>query len=85
MNKIEFLILSILLSNGAVGKLNAMTVKDIIAAEGLKYGSSAIYKHLQSFQNKGFVNPGLKEGKAFTFYITKAGIQKLKEEKEDEK
>ncbi len=85
MSKLEFLILSIFLSNAAVSKFSGMTVIDILTAEDLNYHITTIHNHLKTFCKKGFVCEGAKDGKALTFYITSAGIQKLKEEKENEK
>lgn len=85
MSKLEFLILSILLSNAAVSKFSGMTVNDILAAEDLSYHFTTIHNHLKAFCKHGIVSVGAKDGKALTFYITSTGIQKLKEEKEDEK
>lgn len=85
MNKIQLLILSSLLNNDAVSKLTAMTINDIKNAEKLNYECSTIYKHLKAFCIENYVDIGVKECKAFTFYITKTGIQKLKEEMEDER
>lgn len=85
MSKLEFLILSILLSNGAVSKFSGMTVTDIITAENLNHHITTIHNHLKAFCKQGLVAVGAKDGKALTFYITSKGIQKLKEEREYEK
>jgi hypothetical protein len=85
MNKLEFLILSILMSNNAVLKIRGMTVEEIIAAEELDCKVNTFYKQLKTYCDHGTVGIGAKDGRKVTFYITKTGIQKLKEEKEDEK
>jgi hypothetical protein len=82
---LEFLILSILLSNNATGKFSGMTVADILSTEDFSYKENTFYKQLKDFCVKGTVCIGAKEGRALTFYITNLGIQKLKEEKENEK
>jgi Fe2+ or Zn2+ uptake regulation protein len=81
----EFLLLSILLSNNAISKMSGMTVSDILAAEDMNYKENTFYKQLKAFNDQGLVGIGAKERRALTFYITNSGIRKLKEEKEDEK
>lgn len=85
MSKFDFMILSILLSNNAINKMSAMTTKDICASENLGYERNTYYKRLKAFHDQGLVGIGAQERRSMTFYITQAGIHKLKEEKEDEK
>ena len=84
MNKTEFLILSILVANNATSKMSGMTAKDILTTENLQYKDNTFYKQLKGLSELGLVGIGAKEVRTLTFYITKSGIQKLKEEKEDE-
>ena len=84
MSKFEFMILSILLSNNAINSMSAMTAKDICTAENLGYERNTYYKRLKAFHDQGLVGIGAQERRSMTFYITKLGIQKLKEVKEDE-
>ncbi|MDF2844770.1 MAG: hypothetical protein K0R00_3196 [Herbinix sp.] len=84
MNKVEFIVLSILYQNEAVSRLKGLSVKDILTIEKLNLKENTLYKQLKTFQQQGFVGTGAKEGKALTFYITKAGIKKLEEEQANE-
>jgi hypothetical protein len=51
----------------------------------LGYERNTYYKRLKAFHDQRLVGIGAQERRSMTFYITQAGIQKLKEEKEDEK
>jgi len=84
LDKTTFLVLSILFADNAVGKMSGMTVKDILKTENLNYKENTFYKILRSLNSYGWVGIGAKEGRALTFYITKSGISKILEEKEDE-
>ncbi len=85
MSKIEFVILSILSSRAATGKMVGMTVQDIQAADDIFcYKSNVYYKQLKALEQLGMVDVGSKQARAMTFYITKTGLEKLKEEKEHE-
>lgn len=73
MNRLGFLILSVLSESGAVDKKSAMTVKEIAEAEDLGYKDNTVFKKITEFESVGYVAAGYKDGKAKTFYITDAG------------
>ncbi len=73
MNRLGFLILSVLSKSGAVDRKSAMTVKEIAEAENLGYKDNTVYKKVTEFEEAGYVAAGYKDGKAKTFYITDAG------------
>lgn len=80
MNRLDFLILSILKANGAVNQLRAMTIREIVEAEeDCAYKDNTIFKRLQPLEHIGHVDRGLKESRASTYYITKAGVRYLDE------
>lgn len=79
MNRLGFLILSVLSTNGAFGKVSAMTAKEITDAEDFGYKDNTIFKKITEFESMGYVAAGYKEGKAKTFYITESGKQALKQ------
>lgn len=85
MNRLGFIILSILRQNGANGRLSAMAVSEIVDEEELAYKENTIYKKIKEFETAGLVAQGLKEGRAATFYITQEGVQILEREKNAEK
>ena len=80
VNRLQLLILSILESKEAFGKHSGMTVNEIITVEDIGYKGNTFYKYLRDFKEKGYVNVGVKEGNAMTFFITPEGLDTLKEE-----
>lgn len=81
MNRMGFLILSILQHNGATDRLSSMTVRELMEMEAFGYKENTISKRLKEFEQSGFVGRGLKEGHAGTYYITESGNQFLNQEK----
>lgn len=82
MNRISFIVLSVLLDRGATDKLKAMTAREIAEAEALEYRENTLYKKIREFVLLGYAAEGLKEGRAFSFYITEKGIRHLEKQKE---
>ncbi len=78
MNRLGFLILSILEQNQAVSHVSAMSVNEILEAEDYGYRRNTIFKKIKEFETLGYVRKGLKDGRADTFYITDAGSTLLK-------
>ena len=82
MNRLDFLILSILNSNDAFGNLSGMTLKEISDSDELNdYKKDTIYRQLLSFKTVGNINYGVKDGHAATYYITDDGKSYLRKEK----
>lgn len=79
MNRLGFLILSILSKNEAFDKLSAMTAREIFETEDFGYKGNTIFKKITEFEALGYVAPGYKEGKQKTFFITEKGREILKE------
>ena len=75
INRLGFLILSILRGSGATGRLSSMTVREIASAEDCGMKENTI------FERSGHVGRGLKEGHADTFFITADGLGLLEEER----
>lgn len=84
MNRLDFIVLSILRQNGANNRLSAMAVSEIVDEEEFVYKDNTIYKKIKEFETAGLVAQGLKEGRAATFYITEKGVQILEGEKNAE-
>lgn len=84
MNRLGFIVLSILRQNGANNRLSAMAVSEIVDEEEFVYKDNTIYKKIKEFETVGLVAQGLKEGRAATFYITEKGVQILEGEKNAE-
>lgn len=86
MNRLGYIVLSILSKNNAVSVLTAMTIKEIAGMEDFGCQENTIYKKIREFQKSGYVKAGAKEGRASTFYITSAGneeINKIRSEKRE--
>lgn len=77
MNRLGFLILSVLSKNDSVTGPSAMTLKEIADAEEFGYKDNTLFKAIADFETKGLVAAGLKEGRAKTFYITDSGRELL--------
>lgn len=78
MNRLGFLVLSVLSKNEAFDNVTAMTAKEIAETECFGYKDNTIYKKLAVFEKLQYVAPGYKEGRAKTFYITQKGKEVLK-------
>lgn len=81
MSRLGFLILSILHSNGADNKYQAMTVQEISDSETLSYEPDTFYRQLKKFVLDGTVGQGAKDGKCNTYYITPKGVEMIEEAK----
>lgn len=80
MNKFKFILLSVLESNNAITPLKAMSSYDIQnEIEGLNYTINYICRTLNVFQKEGLVKRGLNDRRSITFYITKEGLNKIKD------
>ena len=81
INRLGFLILSILRGSGATGRLSSKTVREIASAEDCGMKENTIFKKIREFERSGHVGRGLKEGHADTFFITADGLGLLEEER----
>lgn len=86
MNRLGFIVLSILRQNGATDRLSSMSVQEITDTEEFGYKPNTIFKKIKEFECSGYIGRGLKEGRADTFFITPSGCEFLEREKRhDEK
>lgn len=81
MNRLGFVILSILRESKATGRLSSMTLKEIALAEDFGWKENTISKKIREFEQSGYVGRGLKEGRAATYYITREGLDCLERER----
>ena len=81
MNRLGFIVLSILKQNGAMNKLSSMTLHEIADAENFGMKENTIFKKLKEFEGFGYIGRGLKEGRADTFFITPEGCKVLEKER----
>ena len=78
MNRIQFIILSSLVSDNADNNVNAMSIKEIIESlKSLEYTYNSFYKHTEALMAAGYVAPGLLAGNSKTYFITQAGRDAL--------
>ena len=81
MNRLGFIILSILRKSDATSRLSSMTVREIATAEEFGLKENTIFKKIKDFENSGYIGRGLKEGRADTFFITPEGCKCLEKER----
>ena len=81
MNRLGFIILSILRTGEATSRLSSMTVKEIAASEYFGLKENTIFKKIKDFEKSGYIGRGLKEGRADTYYITPEGCECLEKER----
>ena len=81
MNRLGFLVLSVLLTNGADNRMAAMSLKEIMQTEDLDVKENTLFKKLRDYEIQGYVKKGIKDGRANTFYITDAGKEFLEQYK----
>lgn len=79
LNRLGFLVLSVLSKNEAFNRVSAMTSREIMDAEELGYKGNTVFKKIAELEKMGYVAAGYKEGKAKSFYITDSGRQALKQ------
>lgn len=77
MNRLGFMILSILRSNGATNQVQSMTVREIASVEEFDMKENTVFKKLKGFEQSGYIGRGFKEGRADTFFITPDGCEYL--------
>lgn len=76
MNKLAYLILNVLKSEGAVSKMSSMSAPDVhYEILESRYSYSAVYKKLKQLTCMGLVMMGIKDGSSNTYYITSNGIK----------
>lgn len=81
MERLGFLILSVLSANGAAGRASAMTAREIMAAEDLPYKYDTVYKKAVGLEATGYISAGHRDGKARSFYVTEKGRKVLQDDK----
>lgn len=82
LNRIGFIILSILHKCGATNRPSSMTVREIAATEDLGLKENTIFKKIKDFEQCGYIGRGMKEGRADTYFITPEGCVCLEKERD---
>lgn len=82
----QYVIMRILRTNKATNYIRAMTVAEISEQEG-RDKSNTLYKHIKILQKKKLVESGVKVERAYSYFISKLGLELLKkyDDTEDEK
>lgn len=81
LNRLGFIILSVLQTVEATNRLSSMIVKEIAASEDLGLKENTIFKKIKDFEKSGYIGRGMKEGRADTFFITPEGCECLERER----
>lgn len=82
MNRLGFIILSILDRLEAKNKGSGLTLKEITEHENFGYVGNTFYKKIKDFVSLGYIAEGYKDGRAATYYLTASGIKILSDERE---
>ncbi|MCL2358106.1 MAG: hypothetical protein FWC70_13300 [Defluviitaleaceae bacterium] len=76
MDKLDYAILEFL-QNHATTKMSAKTRKEIRAEFAVK--ADTLYRRIKGLIENGSVTKGIIDGRSHTYFITKSGIEKLRE------
>lgn len=85
LNRCAYTILGILRAKNSTDKVHGLTINEISDRERVSKPNT-IHKKVKELQSEGYVQEGVKAGKAKTYYMTEKGINILptkKEENED--
>lgn len=55
VNRLGFLVLSVLLANNADNRMAAMSLKEIMQTEDLDVKENTLFKKLRDYENQGYV------------------------------
>lgn len=85
INRLGFLILSILLKNNIVTYYHSITLNELkMLEDSIPESKSTFYRILRNLKEKGLIAAGVQDGKSFTYYITKKGIDFLNQKEMEE-
>jgi DNA-binding PadR family transcriptional regulator len=82
LNRCAYVILGILRSKNAIDKVHGLTIAEVYSLEKVSKPNT-IHKRIKEMKENGFVDDGVKAGKAKTYYITEAGLSILPEKREE--
>lgn len=81
LNRCAYTIIGILRAKNSTDKVRGLTVVEISASERVS-SSNTIHKKIKELQSQGYVEEGVKAGKAKTYYMTEKGSKILPIKKE---
>lgn len=82
LNRCAYTILGILRAKNSIDKVYGLTISEISEREKVSKPNT-IHKKIKELQSEGYVEEGVKAGKAKTYYMTKKGINILPVKKEE--
>lgn len=82
LNRCAYTILGILRARNSTDKVHGLTVNEISEREKVSKPNT-IHKKIKELQTEGYVQEGVKAGKAKTYYMTEKGTSILPIKKED--
>ncbi len=77
MDKLDYAVLNVLNEQEANSKLKAISIADIL--EELSVNEKTLARRIKAINEQGYIEQGLKVGKAYTYYITESGKNILEE------
>lgn len=83
LNRCAYIILGILRRRGATNKVRGLTISEISSLEKVSKPNT-IHKKIKEMEEKGLVEPGVKAGKAKTYFINERGLSILPTKKEEQ-
>ena len=84
LNRCAYTILGILRSKNSVDKVHGLTIDEISSLERVSKPNT-IHKKIKELQSEGYVEEGVKAGKAKSYFLTERGNSILPIKKEDKK
>jgi predicted transcriptional regulator len=78
MNRLEMIILAILQNSKANSHMSAISLYEIKNYANLTQSVATLYRAVQQLYDKQYLQKGLKDSKAHTFYITQLGESIIK-------
>lgn len=82
LNRCAYTILGILRTKNSVDKVHGLTIEEISSLERVSKPNT-IHKKIKELQSEGYVEEGVKAGKAKSYFLTERGSNLLPIKKED--
>lgn len=82
LSRCSYTILGILKKRNATDKVHGLTISEIASFEKVSKHNT-IHKKVKEMQEKGFVDEGVKAGRAKTYYATESALAILPIKKEE--
>ena len=82
LNRCAYTILGILRAKNSIDKVHGLTIEEISSLERVSKPNT-IHKKIKELQSEGYVEEGVKAGKAKSYFLTERGNNLLPIKKED--